>query len=53
MIGAMGMGMGIGHWAIVVLVVTLLFGRGRISGLFEDVGKSVRHFRQMSKDVSE
>lgn len=42
--------MSLGHWAIVVLMVVLLFGRGRVSALFEDLGKSVKQLRQMSKE---
>ena len=40
--------MGIGFWQIVLilLVVLLLFGRGRLSGLAEDLGKSVRSFKK-------
>ena len=46
MIGAMSWG----HWAIVVLVVVLLFGWGMISGLMDDLGKSVKHLRSIAKD---
>lgn len=38
----------IGFWQIVLilLIVLLLFGRGRLSGLAEDLGKSVRLFKK-------
>jgi len=40
--------MGIGFWQIVLilLVVLVLFGRGRVSGLAEEFGKSVRMFKK-------
>jgi len=38
-------GLSLWHWAIVVLVIALLFGRGRIAGVMGDVGKGIRNFR--------
>ena len=35
-----------GHWVIVLLVVLLLFGRGRISETMGDFGKGIRSFRK-------
>ncbi|MFC0632484.1 twin-arginine translocase TatA/TatE family subunit [Brevundimonas balnearis] len=38
--------MSIWHWAIVVVVVLLLFGgRGKLSGLMGDAAKGIRAFR--------
>ena len=34
------------HWLIVVLVVVLLFGRGKISDLMGDVAKGVKSFKK-------
>ena len=48
--------MSIGIWqiAIVVILVVLLFGRGKISSLMGDVAKGIKSFKKgMSTDVSE
>ena len=43
-------GMSIWHW-IVVIVVVLLFGRGKVSGLMADVAEGIKAFRKgMSED---
>jgi sec-independent protein translocase protein TatA len=34
------------HWAIVALVVILLFGRGRISEMMGDLAKGIKSFRK-------
>ena len=34
------------HWIIVLLVVVLLFGRGRISEIMGDFGKGIKSFKQ-------
>ena len=34
------------HWIIVLLVVLLLFGRGRISEIMGDFGKGIKSFKQ-------
>ena len=34
------------HWVIVLLVVMLLFGGGRISGLMGDVAKGIKSFKK-------
>jgi sec-independent protein translocase protein TatA len=34
------------HWMIVLLVVMLLFGGGRISGLMGDVAKGIKSFKK-------
>ena len=47
--------MSIGFWqiAIVVILVVLLFGRGKISGLMGDVAKGIKSFKKgMSSDVA-
>jgi sec-independent protein translocase protein TatA len=44
--------MGISFWqiAIVVVVVVLLFGRGKISSLMGDVAKGIKSFKKGMKD---
>ena len=47
--------MSIGIWqiAIVVILVVLLFGRGKISSLMGDVAKGIKSFKKgMSEDSS-
>lgn len=39
--------MSIAHWVIVVAVITLLFGRGKISELMGDVAKGLRQLRHI------
>ena len=38
------------HWVIVLLVVVLLFGGGRISGLMGDVAKGIKSFKKGMAD---
>ena len=38
------------HWAIVLLVIMLLFGGGRISGLMGDVAKGIKNFKKGMTD---
>ena len=48
--------MSIGFWqiAVVVILVVLLFGRGKISSLMGDVAKGIKSFKRgMASDVSE
>jgi len=48
--------MSIGFWqiAVVVILVVLLFGRGKISSLMGDVAKGIKSFKKgMATDVSE
>ena len=48
--------MGISFWqiAIVVVLVVLLFGRGKISSLMGDVAKGIKSFKKgMASDTSE
>ena len=45
--------MSIGFWqiAIVVVLVVLLFGRGKISSLMGDVAKGIKSFKKGMSDV--
>ena len=48
--------MSIGFWqiAIVVILVVLLFGRGKISGIMGDVAKGIKSFKKgMSSDITD
>ena len=48
--------MGISFWqiAIVVILLVLLFGRGKISSLMGDVAKGIKSFKKgMATDVTE
>ena len=48
--------MSIGIWqiAIVVILVVLLFGRGKISSLMGDVAKGIKSFKKgMASDISD
>ena len=48
--------MSIGFWqiAIVVVLVVLLFGRGKISGLMGDVAKGIKSFKKgMASDLTD
>jgi sec-independent protein translocase protein TatA len=45
------MGFGsIWHWVIVLLVVVLLFGSGKISGIMGDLAKGIKAFKKNMKD---
>ena len=46
--------MSIGFWqiAIVVVLVVLLFGRGKISSLMGDVAKGIKSFKKGMSDTS-
>ncbi len=33
------------HWTIVLLIILILFGRGRISSLMGDLGRGIGRFR--------
>ncbi len=41
------------HWIIVLVVVLLLFGRGKISELMGDVAKGINSFKKGLKDEDE
>jgi len=38
------------HWLIVLAIVLILFGRGRIAQVMGDVGQGIRAFRRNSAD---
>jgi sec-independent protein translocase protein TatA len=39
-------GMSIWHWLVVGIIVMLLFGRGRFSGMMGDVAKGIKEFKK-------
>ena len=43
-------GFSIWHWVIVLLVVLILFGRGRVSEIMGDFGKGIKSFKQGMTD---
>lgn len=38
------------HWALVILVIMLLFGRGKVSDLMGDVAKGIKSFKKGMAD---
>ncbi|EJJ27757.1 Sec-independent protein secretion pathway component [Rhizobium sp. CF142] len=38
------------HWLIVLGILMLLFGRGRISGLLGDIGQGIGNLKRHLKD---
>jgi sec-independent protein translocase protein TatA len=45
------MGFGsIWHWVIVLIIVLLLFGSGKISNIMGDVAKGIKSFKKGMKD---
>ncbi|PEQ12912.1 Sec-independent protein translocase TatA [Novosphingobium sp. PC22D] len=43
-------GLSLWHWIIVLLVVLILFGRGRISEIMGDFGKGIKSFKDGIND---
>jgi len=41
------------HWLIVIMVIVLLFGRGRISEMMGDVAKGIKSFKKGLADDPE
>jgi sec-independent protein translocase protein TatA len=42
--------MSIWHWLIVLLIVVLLFGKGRIADMMGDVAKGIKNFKKGLSD---
>ena len=38
------------HWLVVIILVLLLFGRGRISDMMGDIGKGLKSFKEGMSD---
>jgi sec-independent protein translocase protein TatA len=43
-------GLSIWHWMIVLVIILLLFGRGKISDIMGDVAKGVKSFKRGMAD---
>ena len=43
-------GLSIWHWLIVLVVVLLLFGTNKVSGLMGEFGKGIKNFKQSVAD---
>ncbi|HVM21944.1 MAG TPA: twin-arginine translocase TatA/TatE family subunit [Sphingomicrobium sp.] len=44
-------GFSLWHWLVVIILVLLLFGRGRISDMMGDIGRGLKSFKQgMAED---
>ncbi len=41
---------GVWQWVVVLIIVLLLFGRGKIPGLMSDMAKGLKAFRKGMKD---
>ncbi|TBC12723.1 twin-arginine translocase TatA/TatE family subunit [Rhizobium leguminosarum bv. viciae] len=41
------------HWLIVVALIMILFGRGRISALLGDIGKGIGGFRKEVRELTD
>lgn len=39
-------GLSLWHWVVVILVIVLLFGRGKISDLMGDLAKGIKSFKK-------
>ncbi len=46
-------GFSLWHWLVVVILVLLLFGKGRISDMMGDLGKGLKSFKQGMGDDEE
>ena len=44
---------GISHWIILLVIVLILFGVGRVSGLMGELGKGIKSFKQGLGDDEE
>ena len=46
-------GLSLWHWLVVIILVLLLFGKGRISDMMGDLGKGLKSFKQGMADEDE
>ena len=44
---------GISHWIILLVIVLILFGAGRVSGLMGELGKGIKSFKEGLGDDEE
>jgi sec-independent protein translocase protein TatA len=45
--------MSLSHWAVVALVVVVLFGRGKISGAMGDLAEGIKSFKRGMRESAE
>ncbi len=45
--------MSIVHWAVVIVVIVILFGKNKISGLMQDIGGGLKAFRKGMEEAAE
>lgn len=43
----------IGHWIVVLLIVIVIFGSGKLKNLGKDAGDAVKNFKDAVKDKPE
>jgi sec-independent protein translocase protein TatA len=43
----------IGHWIVVLLIIVVIFGTGKLKNLGKDAGDAVKHFKDALKDKPE
>lgn len=46
-------GLSLWHWLVVIILVLLLFGKGRISDMMGDLGKGLKSFKRGMADEDE
>lgn len=46
-------GLSIWHWLIVLVIVLVLFGRGKVSEIMGDFGKGIKSFKQGMNEEDE
>jgi sec-independent protein translocase protein TatA len=46
-------GLSIGHWAVVAVIVLLLFGKGRFSDMAGDIAKGIKSFKKGMREDDE
>lgn len=46
-------GLSIGHWLIVLLIVMLVFGTGKLRNIGKDLGGAIKGFKEGMKEGSE
>ena len=44
---------GFGHWIVILVIVLVLFGVGRVSGLMGELGKGIKSFKEGMGDEEE
>jgi sec-independent protein translocase protein TatA len=45
-------GTSIMHWAVVIILITVLFGRNKVSAAMKDLGGGLRNFKDGMREVA-